>query len=339
LQCTLALSTYQAGKLVFLSAKDENYLVQLPRTFDKPMGIAESEDKQKIALACKEEVILLANSPELARHYPKKPDHYDALYLPRLTYHTGGMDIHDIRFGKDGRLFAVNTLFSSIVELEEDYNFRPHWKPWFIDRLVSEDRCHLNGMVMVDGLPKYATAFNQGNTHQSWRDNLLDAGVLMDIESNTVITDGLAMPHSPRIFNDHLYLLQSASGELTRVDIKSGNSETILQYDGFLRGMDLYMDYLFIGISKLRKNSSTFAKLPFANKAQHSGILIVHLPTGSIAGQIEYLSSVDEIYDIHILADKVRPNILNTIKNDHKLAVSIPNATYWARTEENQSDS
>jgi len=35
LNCTIALSTYQAGKLVFLSAKNNDSLIQLPRTFNK----------------------------------------------------------------------------------------------------------------------------------------------------------------------------------------------------------------------------------------------------------------------------------------------------------------
>ena len=33
LNCSIAISTYQAGKVVFISAKDENNLIQLPRNF------------------------------------------------------------------------------------------------------------------------------------------------------------------------------------------------------------------------------------------------------------------------------------------------------------------
>ena len=40
LKCTIAISTYQAGKVVFISAVDENNLVQLPRNFSKAMGLA-----------------------------------------------------------------------------------------------------------------------------------------------------------------------------------------------------------------------------------------------------------------------------------------------------------
>ncbi len=330
LNCTLAISTYQAGKLIFISAKDENYLVQLPRNFEKPMGIALGDNGDKMAVACKSQVLTFSNSPGLALHYPKSPNTYDALYMPRATYHTGPLDIHDLRYGNDGKLYAVNTLFSCLVEIDGDYNFKPYWTPPFISQLVSEDRCHLNGMVMQNGKPKYATAFNQGNTAQSWRETLTTSGVIYDVETNEVLASGLPMPHSPMAVGDNLYVLLSATGELARIDKDTGKYEVIVKTDKFLRGMSLCEDYLFIGMSKLRKNSSTFAKLPFAETANQAGILIVHLPTGSIAGQITYETSVDEIYDVHAIPGVTRPNILNTLTDDHYAGLMIPGSTYWA---------
>lgn len=331
LNCSIAISTYQAGKLILISPKDENSLIQLPRTFAKPMGIAEDTKKDKLALACKDEIIVFANSKQLASFYPKSPNKYDALYMPRVTYHTGSLDIHDLRFGVDGDLFAVNTLFSTIIKINEDYNFAPYWTPPFIDKLVSEDRCHLNGMAMQSGRPKYATAFNQGNTFQSWRENITKSGVIYDIDSNEVVASGLAMPHSPRLFGNDLFVLLSATGELVKIDINTGKYEVIVKIEGFIRGMSLHKDYLFVGLSKLRKNSSTFGKLDFAEKAHHSGIIVIHLPTGSIAGKITYVTSLDEIYDVHIIPDKIRPNILNTISDDYKSGLMTPETTFWAK--------
>ncbi|MEM1324143.1 MAG: TIGR03032 family protein [Bacteroidota bacterium] len=331
LGCSIAISTYQAGKIVLISARNEQQLVQLPRTFNKPMGIAEQVQKGKLAVAIRDEVIVFANSPALATHYPKRPHTYDALYLPRMTYHTGPLDIHDLRFGEGDRLFAVNTLFSSIVQLDDDYNFTPYWTPPFIDKIVPEDYCHLNGMAMQDGKPKYASSFNQGNSRQSWRANITTGGTLFDIDSNEVIITGLAMPHSPRIFNGDLYVLLSATGELVKVDLNQGRYETIAAFGNFVRGMSLYQDYLFVGLSKIRKSSATFAKLDIAQQADQAGIAILHLPTGQLVGQITYLNSVEEIYDVHVLGNTIRPNILNTMTDDHKGALMIPQTTYWSR--------
>ncbi|MCB9234338.1 MAG: TIGR03032 family protein [Bacteroidia bacterium] len=331
LNCSLAITTYQAGKVIFISPKDADSLVQLPRTFSKPMGLALDPEKDKMALAARDEIIIFANSPGLAQNYPNSPGKYDSLYMPRATFHTGALDIHDLNWGKNGNLFAVNTLFSCIVSIDSDYNFTPYWIPPFIDRLASEDRCHLNGMAMQNGLPKFASAFNRGNTLQSWRETVTTSGVIFDLDSGETVAENLPMPHSPRIFGSGLYVLLSATGELAKIDLNTGKYDVIAKPGGFVRGMALHDEYLFIGLSKLRKNSSTFAKLDFAQNANVAGIAVIHLPTGAFAGKIEYQTSVDEIYDVHVLPGKVRPNILNTLKEDYKNGLMIPNATYWAQ--------
>ena len=336
LNCSLAISTYQAGKLIFISPKNEEHLIQLPRTFDKPMGIALDIERGKLGLACKNTIEIFQDSKSLADFYPKAPQKYDALYMPRVTYHSGGVDIHDLSFGENEQIFGVNTLFSSIVKFDNQFNFTPYWTPPFISKLVSEDRCHLNGMAMENGLPKYATSFNQGDSQQSWRNNITKTGTLIDIATNELLTDDLAMPHSPIIINHKLYVLLSATGQLVEIDKVNGKLTEIVNLGGFVRGMTHFKDYLFIGLSKLRKNSSTFAKLEIAEKANFSGIAVVHLPTGSYCGQIKYHTSVDEIYDIEVIPNKLRPNILNTIMPESKLGISIPNQTFWAKIEANE---
>ncbi|MFI5204387.1 MAG: TIGR03032 family protein [Flavobacteriales bacterium] len=336
LNCSLVISTYQAGKLIFLSPKNEDSLIQLPRTFNKPMGIALSEEGNKMAVACKEEIVVFKNPPQLAVHYPKSPNTYDSLYFPRNTFHTGALDIHDLNWCSN-TLYAVNTLFSCVVSINDDYNFTPYWTPSFITELVSEDRCHLNGMATENHLPKYVSAFGKGNTFQSWREKITTSGLIIDVTTNEIITENLAMPHSPRLFNNELYVLLSATGELIKINRANGSKETVVKLSGFVRGMDFHKDFLFIGLSKLRKNSSTFAHLKIAEKSNYAGIAIIHLPTASLCGEIRYHTSVDEIYDVQVLPDKIRPNILNTTDTFHTLGVSAPGHTYWARTNEKEN--
>lgn len=328
LNCSLAISTYQAGKVIFISPKNENALVQLPRTFNKAMGIA--LDGDKMAIACKDEVVVLVNSNSLARHYPRQPNTYDSMFMPRATYHTGALDVHDLDWG-DGILYAVNTSFSCLIKIDDNFSFTPIWKPPFITKLASEDRCHLNGMAIQNGRPKYVTAFNKGNTHQSWRQEVTKAGIIIDIESNQVIAENLPMPHSPRLFDGELYVLFSATGELAKINIETGGYDVVCRLDGFVRGLAKHGDYVFIGLSKLRQNSSTFAQLDIAKKALSAGIAIVHLPTGALVGELQYKMSVDEIYDIQILPDLLRPGILNTLKPEYKLGLSTPETTFWAK--------
>jgi uncharacterized protein (TIGR03032 family) len=334
LNCTLVLSTFQAGKVIFLSAQDGDHLHQLPRNFPKPMGIALRGDK--MALACLDEVHVLVNSPELALNYPKKPGTYDAMFMPRLTYYTGQLDVHDLEWGGKGELFAVNTSFSCIIRIDEYYSFTPVWQPPFISRLASEDRCHLNGMALEQGRPKYVTAFGATDEPQGWRPAVTTGGILLDADSGEIVAHSLPMPHSPRLFGGELFLLLSATGDLVKVDVQSGKYEVIRRIEGFVRGLCRMGDYVFVGLSKLRKSASTFGKLPFAEQARHAGIAIIHLPTGSLAGELRYHASLDEIYDVQVIPGYRRPGILNTEKPEHKLGLTTPDATFWAARQEQE---
>ncbi len=336
LNCTIAISTYQAGKVVFISAPNKDDLVQLPRNFPKAMGIAIKNNK--MAIAVKEEVIELANSKQLAQTYPPKPGVYDGLYLPRVTYYTGQLDLHDLEWGNDG-LWAVNTRFSCLSLIDNDYSFKPTWKPHFISSLTPDDKCHLNGMAFVKGKPKYVTALGQTDTHEGWRENKLHGGVLMDVENNEILVHSLPMPHSPRIYDGELYGLLSATGELIKFDLDKANYEVLNCMDGFVRGMAKQGDYLFIGLSRLRKKSSSFRDLPIASKSERCGIVIVHFPSASIVGQILYQASVEELYDVKVLPGLRRPNVLSTMKEDFRKALITPTDTYWAQIPEKETKS
>jgi uncharacterized protein (TIGR03032 family) len=327
LGCSLVVSTFQAGKLVFISPKNEEELIQLPRTFIKAMGIA--VEGNKMAVATKDEVVLLKNSPELAIAYPTKPNVYDSIWLPRATYYTGQVDVHDLHFGTAG-LWAVNTSFSCLCTIDAEYSFIPKWKPSFISELVSEDRCHLNGLAMQNGEPIFATALGTGNEFQSWRNNITKGGAVFHVPSGEIIARDLAMPHSPRIYENELFLLLSAKEELICLDINTGKYETIAKIPGFVRGMAQVEDYVFITTSRLRKNSTTFKELSLSKSADVAGITVVHLPSGAIVAQFTYLTTVDEIYDIQILPQTLRPNILNTYEGKQHEALHLPEATYWA---------
>ena len=326
LNCTIAISTYQAGKVVFIGSNGPNELIQLPRNFNKAMGMAVGGNR--LAVATREEVVVLANSKGLAATYPPNPGVYDALYVPRATYYSGEVDIHDMEWGSEG-LYAVNTRFSNISIIDDEFSFRPIWQPDFITDQTPNDRCHLNGLAMDQGRPKYVTALGKSDTPKGWRANVLNGGLLIDFDSKEIISDILPMPHSPRLVNGKLYVLLSATGEVATVDLNTGKYDVIDNLNGFVRGLAVYGDYLFVGLSKLRQNSSVFRDLPIAQKALSSGVSIIHIPTGTQVGNITYKASVEEIYDIKILPNTLRPGIMNTEKEDHRLALSTPSDSYW----------
>ncbi len=60
LNCSIAITTYQAGKVVMISARDENSLSMLPRTFKRAMGMAQQDNR--LAAATKNEVIAFSST-------------------------------------------------------------------------------------------------------------------------------------------------------------------------------------------------------------------------------------------------------------------------------------
>ena len=309
--CTLIISTYQAGKIIFVSAIDTHNLIQLAVGFHRPMGIAATGDQ--LAVATRDTVEVLIDSPELSSADPKQFGMHDRLYVPQTTYFSGEINMHDIAWGDDG-LWGVNTLFSCLVLANNTLSFEPKWFPSFITDSVGEDRCHINGLALEEGKPRYVTALGESNIEKGWRRDKVSGGILIDVEKDEIVLRNLSMPHSPRIYDDALYFLLASTGELARTTLDAGSFEIIAQLPGFARGMARYQNYLFVGLSRLRKSSPTFADLPIAQRSLFSGFVVLDLQSESIVATFKYESGCEEIYDIQIIPAVHRPGILEKEK-------------------------
>src|SRR5215831_8317748 len=204
LGASLLVSTYQANKLLAVRANG-NGLATLVRTFDKPMGLA--VDGSRLALGTRKEVWFLRNAPDIAPQVEPVGVH-DACFLPRSSHVTGDIAVHEMAWAGD-ELWIVNTRFSCLCTLHPDYSFVPRWRPPFITALAAEDRCHLNGLTVVAGAPKYVSALGDTDTPAGWRANKPQGGILLDVPSGEVVVRGLSMPHSPRWHDGRLWLLES----------------------------------------------------------------------------------------------------------------------------------
>ena len=90
------------------------------------------------------------------------------------------------------------------------------------------------------------------------------------------------------------------------------------------------MVIIYLWESKVRKNSSSFGKLNIPQESSIAGLQIFHLQSAKVVGTVSWLNSVDEIYDVQVLAQSQRPNILNTLTDDYVKALLIPGKTYWS---------
>jgi uncharacterized protein (TIGR03032 family) len=304
----LVVSTYQAGKLVILRPDGASINTHF-RTFTRPMGMA--ADGERLALGTAIEIAEFRNMPAVAKRLHDPPRH-DAVYLARRGHITGAIDIHEMAWDKHGDLWFVNTLFSCLCTLDTKSSFVPRWRPRFVTHYAPEDRCHLNGLAMRDGKPRYLTALGETNTPQGWRANKRDGGLLIDMATDKVIVRGLSMPHSPRWYDDRLWVLESGRGALVTIDPKTGAKTDVARVPGFCRGLDFIGPVAFIGLSQLREsNAFTDIEITEANADRQSGVWAVHIGTGNTIGLLKFTGGVQEIFAVQALAGVLFPEIIH----------------------------
>jgi uncharacterized protein (TIGR03032 family) len=324
---SIAVSTYQANKLAMIGW-DGRQVTLLMRQFDKPLGFAASADR--LALATRHDVMLFANSPLLANDFVEEvPGRYDALYLPRATYHTGDLNTHDVAI-LNNEIWIAATRFSCLAKLTYDFSFVPVWKPSFVTDLVPEDRCHLNGMAVRDGRPRYVTALGTTDAAGAWRERKATGGVLIDIEADEIMLGGLAMPHSPCWYGERLWMLNSGAGELLLVDPQSGRADVVSRLPGYLRGLSFCGPFALIGMSKIRERH-IFGGLPVQQRCENllCGVAVVDTRDGRLAGMFEFTAGCEELYDVEFLPGVHRPMILNLEKPTARQALTNPDSCYW----------
>jgi uncharacterized protein (TIGR03032 family) len=306
LKCSLALSRRPSG-VALLGVTDGAPTLAaclLPRS----MGLAASGDR--LAIATTRELMIFANVKNLASLYPKRPDHYDAVFVPRMSYYTAYCDLHDMVFDKQ-IVLAVNTRYSCLSVIDGYFNFTPIWQPPFVTEFTADDRCHLNGMAFHDGKVRYATALGMTNEPYGWRDGMAENGILMEVPSGRIVASGLSMPHSPRVIDGQLYVLEGGRGYLLQVDPVSGAKRVVAKLPGFTHGLAAYGGVLFVGLSKLRdKRGPQGLPIESESEALVAGVAAIEIKTGNVLGILEFITGVEEIFDLQVLPNIRRGEIL-----------------------------
>lgn len=306
LGASLLVSTYQANKLLVARAAGSG-LSTLVRTFDRPMGMAIRDGQ--LALGSRNQVWTFRNAPDIAPRIEPAGQH-DACFLPRSSHVTGDIGIHEVAF-VGTELWIVSTRFSCLATLSPDYSFVPRWRPPFISAIAAEDRCHLNGLAIVDGKPRFVTALGTTDVKDGWRADKPHGGCIIDVPSGEFVTRGLSMPHSPRLHQGRLLVLESGIGGLVVVDQASGRRETLVRLPGFTRGLAIAGLYAFIGLSKIRKTSAMDG-VPLAEQRDElkCGVAAVDLRSGQVIAFLEFQSAVEEIFDVQILPGLRFPEVI-----------------------------
>jgi uncharacterized protein (TIGR03032 family) len=303
LRTSLLVSTYEAGALVVVRAAGPSLFVHMVRV-DRAMGIA--ADGNRLALGTRHRIHEMTNmpvlAPELARKAPGQPAP-DACYVPLNTHVTGEVDLHELAWAGD-ELWFVNTRFSCLCTRTPLESFTPRWRPAFVSALRPDDRCHLNGVAMVDGRPAYVTLFARSDEPEGWRAQRTTGGMVLDVVTGEAVAAGLSMPHSPRMHGGELWVEESGRGTLARVDRASGKCDTVAAFEGFTRGLDFAGNVAFVGLSKVRESRS-FGGLPLTEKVdvdrRFCGVQAVDLATGQSLGFLQFETGVSEVFAVQAL--------------------------------------
>jgi uncharacterized protein (TIGR03032 family) len=199
-----------------------------------------------------------------------------------------------------------------LCTLDRYHSFVPRWRPPFVTALAPEDRCHLNGLGVVNGQVRYVTALGETDTAGGWRANKKNGGILMEVPSGTVVQRGLSMPHSPRWHQGRLWLLESGTGTIGTVDLAAGRYEPIAAVPGFTRGLDFYGNLAFLGLSQVRE-TAVFSGIPLTERLTERtcGVWVVDLGTGRTVAFLKFEDAVQEIFAVQVVPQARFPDLIN----------------------------
>ncbi len=317
---SIAFTTYQSNRLFLVGRNPNHRLAVNERLFDKPMGLY--LDNHRLIMSTRYQIWELENRLAPAEEYHGS----DRLYIPSTAHTTGDVNVHDVTIDRHQNLIFVNTDFSCLATLKAGYSFEPIWTPAFITKLAAEDRCHLNGLAMVEGEPTYVTACSDTNAAAGWRHHRVQGGVVIHVPSNQIIASGLSMPHSPRWYQGKLWLLNAGTGDLGYLD---GSSFVPIAFcPGFVRGLAFWGNFAIVGMSKLR--STTFGgleleqRLAAMGQTSKCGLLMIDITTGQIVNWLQLEGIVEELFDVVVLPDTVRPQSIGFQAENIDRLVSFP---------------
>lgn len=310
MQASLSFTSYQSNQLYFVGLKSDGGVNIHQTMIRKPMGLS-YDSNQTLTLSSAYQIMRFENVLEPQERVNQV---FDTCFVPRLVHVTGNLDAHDVGVDTHGSAIFVNTRFNCLARPSTRHSFEEIWRPHFISALVNEDRCHLNGLAMEDGAPKYVTAISRSDTIDGWRDRRADGGVVIDVAQNKVVCEGLSMPHSPRMYKGDLWVLNSGTGELGVVAFNTagqGSFEPRVFCPGFLRGLSFHGNLAIVGLSKPRyqrfEGLELDAKLQATDSEPWCGLQIIDLDTGTCVDWLRIDGAVAELYDLEVLPEKICP--------------------------------
>lgn len=325
-QISLAFTSYQTGQLIVAGVGPDGRLSFNQQQYARVTGLC--YDRGRLLVGSMFQIWRLENTLRPGQYANNA---FDMALVPRTAHSVGYVDTHELAFAADGQIIFVNSRYSCLATIDEVHSFRPVWRPGFISKLAPEDRCHLNGLAIDDGAPRFVTVAGLSDEKDGWRADRQGGGAVIDVASGEVVVNGLSMPHSPRVHGGALWLLDSGRGQIVRLDIDSGTSEDIAFCPGFLRGLAFHNHFAIVTVSMARegkfKDLAIQTGLEDRRVEAQCGILIVDTRTGSTVHSILLGGPFTEMFDVAILPGVRNPMTVGPATVEMIGAVSIGEET------------
>jgi uncharacterized protein (TIGR03032 family) len=316
--CSLGLTTYQAGRLMLIGRKPDGAVRAHERLIEGCKGLY--SDGQTLWASSTHTLWRFENG---LRNGKQTKSGADRIFLPRESRVTGKIDIHEIAMGTPSQFggaagaapIFISSAFNCLATISNTASVQALWRPPFITSKKGGDRCHLNGLAMDATRAAFVSMTSTSDDLAGWRDDRRDGGVIMDLATNELIATGLSMPHSPRLYDGKLWVLNSGHGTLCTVDQDSGTLTSVAVCPGFARGLAFTGRYAVIGTSLPRRNA-IFEGLALDDTLAKTGttpicaLQIVDIDTGQTVHWLRFEHTIEELFDIAILPGVRQPEAI-----------------------------
>jgi uncharacterized protein (TIGR03032 family) len=227
-------------------------------------------------------------------------EHYrgaDRLCLPSQCRPTGAIGIQDLAVEESGRLLVAAAEFNCVARMNTRGDLKPIWRPPFIDKIVREDRCHLTGFCLRDGMLAYVTITAASNEKDGWRQRGAE-GQVMGTATMHIVGENLDAPCAPRLYRDRLWLLESGAGALGWMDSETRRFERFAQFPGTPRGLRFLGDHALVATAREPGEAKSLA-----------GIHWVNLKTGQTDHRLWLKAPIAEAVDIAVIPGEAVPRL------------------------------
>lgn len=219
-----------------------------------------------------------------------RPLQHRPLMPVSTRFYPGCLYIHDLALIGDA-LYANASGSNSVVRLYNNGQYKTAWWPRCIDGahtpLFERNHIQLNSIAAGSDIRNsfFSASTDNISARKPGHKNfpVTGQGVILSGKTREAIARGLTRPHSARLYNKKLWVLNSGYGEFGIID--NGSFLPVRKMQGWTRGMCFLDNIAFVGISRVLPRFEKYAPGLEISKSS-CGIYAIDITDGKILGSM-----------------------------------------------------